>query len=170
MEGHKKWKIQNENILSAFFKCTVKNSGILKSHILSPKGLPCSLKMEHLPGDEFHLHSKNSITRSSVLFDMEVRNPSVNQARKISWFSTRWFSHCSWRLFLKTAFPSFNKNLFIMLEEHYSFFFSPPISAMDWQKFAKHNFPKKLLTNYVPFSGSVTWDCRVCYWAAALSH
>lgn len=147
----------------------MKHSGILKSRILSPNGPPCSLKMEHLPGDVFHLHNKNSITRFSGLFDMEVRNPAVNEARKISWFSARWFSHCSWTLFLKTTFSPFSKSLFIMLEKHY-FFFSPPISAIDRQNLAKHSFPKKWLTNHVPFSGSATWDCRVCYWAAALSH
>lgn len=144
----------NENILSAFFKCTMKHPGILKSHIVSLKGLPCSLKTEHLPGDVFRLHSKNRVTGSS-------------EARKISAFSARWFSHCSWTPLFKTVFSSFSKNLFIMLKEHYSFF-PPSIAATDRLNPAKHNYPEKWLTNHRPFSRSVTWDRSV--WATEQQH
>lgn len=83
----------------------MKHSGILKPHILSPKGLHCSLKMEHLPSDVFHLHSKNSITRSSVLFDMGFRNPAVNEAEKSHYFQHSGLAVVVEHYFWKLHFP-----------------------------------------------------------------
>lgn len=166
LEKHKKYKI------STIWKYSV---GFLQMHneascnfevtYCLPQG--SALFPEHLPAEVFCLHSKDRVTRSSALTDMEARNPASEWSQK----NPSIFSTVVQPLQLNTSF--WNCIFLLQQKSFYNvertlFLFPPPIAAMDRLNPAKHNYPKKRLTNHGPFSGSVTWDCRV--WATEQQH